>query len=263
MKSKNISLYLHALILGAVFCVTQVLAQPPFGGTIFIDPDIITSNDPTTFSSMEYSGRRVRSMFDRRKNRFVDLKAYLFTSKYDDGFEIEIQVNPEFGSVDAAKQQAAFYAPVFGRLPSILRSKVKTSWIHSGDQAFGGGNNNLLIHVGSIGQSYIRDGILEEALVHEAVHTSLDPKYRNDPRWRAAQQSDSKYISTYAQENSEREDMAESFLPYLAVRYRRNRISRELAQKIEQAIPARIAYFETLNLDLHPLATRPVKSGVK
>ncbi len=33
-----------------------VQSEPPFGGTIFIDPDIITSSDSTTFKRVSYSG---------------------------------------------------------------------------------------------------------------------------------------------------------------------------------------------------------------
>ena len=29
-------------------------STPPFSGTIFIDPDIITPNDPTTFTGLSY-----------------------------------------------------------------------------------------------------------------------------------------------------------------------------------------------------------------
>lgn len=31
--------------------------DPPFNGTIFIDPDIITSSDPTTFQGLSYAAR--------------------------------------------------------------------------------------------------------------------------------------------------------------------------------------------------------------
>ena len=40
--------------------------DPPFGGTIFIDPDIITEDDPTTFVSLSYAGTGKRQMYDRR-----------------------------------------------------------------------------------------------------------------------------------------------------------------------------------------------------
>jgi hypothetical protein len=185
----------------------------------------------------------------------VQENAYLFTAQYDDGLEIEIQVNPEFGSRAGAQVQADFYAPIFGRLPTGLRRDVQTSWIHQGDENFGGGNNNLLIHTGSVAQGYINRGILEETLVHEAAHTSLDSYYANHPQWRAAQQSDPDFISTFAEDFPDSEDIAESFLPYLAVRDRADRISSSLEDVINNTIPARIVFFDGLKLDMHPLVS--------
>ena len=56
------------------------------------------------------------------------------------------------------------------------------------------------------------------------------------------------FISTYARDNPQREDIAESVLPWLAVRYRPERISSTLAAIIVQAIPNRLAYFDALTL---------------
>jgi len=50
-----------------------------------------------------------------------------------------------------------------------------------------------------------------------------------------------------------REDIAESFLPYLAVRYRSDRISHALADRISEAMPNRIAYFDGIGLAMYPI----------
>ena len=71
--------------------------------------------------------------------------------------------------------------------------------------------------------------------------------------WIAAQGKDPAFISTYARDNPTREDIAESFLPYLAVRYRPERISQTLANTILQTIPNRIAYFDSLGLNMLPV----------
>ena len=149
---------------------------PPFSGTIFIDPDILTPADPTTFAGLSAAGQGSRTMFDRRVNGWITVDAYLFDASYDDGLTIEIQVNPEFANAAAALVEAEKYAEVIGRLPTALRVDVETVWIHMGVQPFGGGNNNLLIHIGQA-DLYVADGILEETLVHEAAHTSLDAEH--------------------------------------------------------------------------------------
>ena len=231
-------------------------ADPPFWGTIFLDPDIITAEDPTTFQSITYDGQAMRTMFDRRVNDWITVNAFLFTAVYSDGLSIEVQVNPEFSTSAAAATEAETYARVIGRLPKVLRLDVQTAWIHQGTEPFGGGNNNLLIHIGQAAL-YEADGILEETFVHEASHTSLDAAHAASAGWLAAQSADSNFISTYARDFPNREDIAESFLPYLAVRYRADRISPELAATITATIPNRIAYFDAQAFDVAPV-TAPV-----
>ena len=191
-------------------------------------------------------------MFDRRANAFVQFQAYLFDATFSDGLSAEIQVNPEFGSSEAARVEAEKYAIVIGRIPKALRIDVLTVWIHKGMEPFGGGNNNLLIHVGQ-GDAYIADGILEETFVHEAAHTSLDAAHAASAGWLSAQAKDVNFISTYARDYPTREDVAESMLPWLAVRYRASRISPAQISKIQRAIPNRLAYFDSLNLVVLPV----------
>mgnify|MGYP001166520436 FL=1 len=226
--------------------------NPPFGGTIFIDPDIITSEDPTTFVSLSYAGTGTRQMYDRRSG-WVTLEPFLFPAEYDDGLNIEIQVNPEFGTWENAQVYALKYAEVIGRLTTQLRKDVETSWIHKGDEPFGGGNNNLLIHTDWSEKNYENQGILEETLVHEASHTSLDSYHAESEGWLSAQDKDCEFISTYARDNPIREDVAESYLPYLAIRYRSDRISDNLKKRIEEAIPNRIKYFDEQNFNMYPI----------
>ncbi len=231
--------------------LATVSLPPPFSGTIFIDPDIITSSDPTTLESLSVAGQGSREMYDRRVNGWITVDAYLFIASFDDGLTAEVQVNPEFGSA-LALSEARKYAEVIGRLPTSLRIEVETVWIHLGTEPFGGGNNNLLIHTGQAAL-YEADGILEETFVHEAAHTSLDAAHASAPGWLAAQSADARFISTYARDNPGREDIAETFVPYLAVRYRADRITPSLASTILQAIPNRIDYLDNLSLDMYPI----------
>ena len=224
---------------------------PPFAGTIFIDPDIITPADPTTFVSLTPAGQGARTMFDRRVDTWITVDAHLFDAVFSDGLTTEIQVNPEFGP-GAALIEAETYAEALGRLPTALREDMETVWIHRGVQLFGGGNNNVLIHTGQAAL-YEADGILEETLVHEAAHTSLDADHASAPGWLAAQTADGVFISTYAQDFPHREDIAETFVPYLAVRYRPDRVSESLRRTILEAIPNRIAYLDALGLDMTPI----------
>ena len=61
------------------------------------------------------------------------------------------------------------------------------------------------------------------------------------------------FISDYARENPEREDIAESYLTYLAIRYRSERISDSLKAIIENSIPNRIKYFDSQSFEMYPI----------
>ena len=227
---------------------------PPFGGTIFIDPDIITPDDPSAFVDLSFAGTGTRKMYDRRDGgAWRTLVPYLFGARFDDNLEIEIQVNPEFGSKEVAENIAQKFAPVIGRLTTQLRRDVETVWIHRGMEPFGGGNNNLLIHTDWSERHYERQGILEETFVHEAAHTSLDARHAQSAKWLQAQEADCHFISTYAEDYPLREDIAESYLPYLAVRFRSDRISAALKRQIEMTIPNRIEYFDAQDFSMYPI----------
>ena len=225
--------------------------DPPFDGTIFIDPDIVVSSDPSTFQEVFFAGQGNRTMFDRRVNSWINVNAFLYNTTFEDGLTIEIQVNPEFGSADSAMAEAQKYAHIVGQLSNALRTDVQTISIHKGTELFGGGNNNLLIHIGQA-EEYISQGILEETFIHEAAHTSLDATHANTPGWIAAQKADAVFISTYARDFQSREDIAESFLTYFAVKYRSDRISKELANTIRNTIPNRIDYFDQQTFNIFP-----------
>lgn len=220
-------------------------AEPPYRGTIWAGFDIIRTDDTSAFDTLMSAGTGSREMFDRRSNSLVTRTAYLFIATFTDGLEIKIQVNPEFGSVEEAEKQALRHLPAVGQLPTLLRRDVETMTIHAGDNDYGGGNNDLLIHTGRTAQ-YIRAKNLEETLFHEAVHTSIDGRYADSPEWKAAQAADSDFISSYARDHPDREDMAESMLPAYGVLIHPNRISAMQRDTIRETMPNRLAFFEAL-----------------
>jgi hypothetical protein len=234
-------------------------AAPPFQGTAFLDANIITERDASAFIGVRSKGTGLRTNFDRRVNAFRQINVSLFDALYADAPAVEVQVNSEFGRAEA-EAVAAFYARATGQLPRSLRNDVRELWIHRGNEAFGGGNRSILIHTGTIAEQYLRDGMLEEVLMHEAVHTSLDATVSTSPAWLAAQRSDPSFISTYAQQNPTREDVAETFNTWFALRYRSDRLPAAMLNQIRAAVPARLAAFDALNLDLRPSLTKAQES---
>ena len=182
-------------------------------------------------------------MYDRRLG-WVNLTPYLFHATFSDGLRIEVQINPEFDDAELRLELATKYLRAIGQLPTVLRTDVQTVWIHEGDEAFGGGNDNLLIHRGRA-STYENDGILEEALIHEAAHTSLDAYHKDTRDWLSAQTNDGRFISNYARDNPDREDLSESFSMWYALRYKTSRIPENTRNIILSTIPNRIQYFDT------------------
>ena len=229
--------------------------EPPYYGTAWEFPDIISSDDFSTFQELIYKGEDEREMYDRRKGgRWVTNKAFLFDALFENQV-IEIQVNNEFKNSTQASTEASKYAEIIGRLPNFLLTNVQTVWIHKGDNDYGGGNNNLLIHTGRT-QEYLEHEVLEEILIHEAAHTSLDWNFNgsiNRSEWEEAQKKDKNFISIYAKDYPDREDVAETILPWIAVKYRKDSISQEDIDIILTTIPNRLKLFDEQNFDIYPI----------
>ena len=83
-------------------------------------------------------------------------------------------------------------------------------------------------------------------------HVSLDLAHANSVGWRAAQEADGVFISDYARDFPDRADIAESILPYFAVRYWPERLSEADRAAILAAIPNRLAYFDEQGFDMSP-----------
>ena len=73
----------------------------------------------------------------------------------------------------------------------------------------------------------------------------------------AAQKKDGAFISGYARHHPFREDVAESYLMYFALRYKPGRIDAKLENTIKKTMPNRIAYFDSLKLNMYPVEKTP------
>ena len=227
-----------------IFASSRAVSEPPYSGTIFVDPDIITQRDESSFVGLEYRGLGTETAYDRRRGgAWVTDEFFIFDVAYHDKDGTRVRVNTEFSTPEKAEKEAIFYAEAVGRLPSILLRDLATITIHAGNEDYGGGNRDILIHTWRT-RSYLADGILEETLFHEACHTSLDEYLYADPDWAEARHSDPEFISEYARDYPLREDVAESCLMAFAILNRPNRISSTTSRLISEAMPRRIAYFD-------------------
>lgn len=239
---------IRCFLLSAAFLIACDGA--PIGnlhGSTYVSPHIIQADDPSSFQFLNHTGSGMREVFDRRVDRYIDLEMILFQARFRDGPNMEIQVNPEFGSAANAEVHAQTYARAVGQLPLALRKNMKRIIIHRGHYLFGGGYDHLLVHT-EMGAEYISQGILEETILHEAAHTALDPYHKDNKVWQHAQQTDGQFITNYARDFPRREDIAESFVLYFGARHQSERLPPRLTEYILATIPNRMAYFDKLNI---------------
>ena len=221
-------------------------------GTVWVASGVITSSDPSACTVRAASPARGTRVMNERGPyalaRRVD-NAWLFDARCDGGANsFKIQVHEDFTEAEAARA-AQEYGKAAGRLPKVLRSGIGAATgirilsIHKGSHSWFAGNR-----LGEIGiyTELAQDKWNEEIMVHEAAHLSLDNRVISDSKWKAAQKADGKYISGHAQNYPQQEDVAESFLAYLAARYLPSRIGKSWETTILQTIPNRIAYFDAL-----------------
>ncbi len=214
--------------------------------------DIINPQDPTTFIGLRYKGQESKSILDVRFGRATNMNPYLFDAIFQNGLIIEIRVNPEFSDQIVAEEQAEKYARILGRVPLGALGYVNFINIHAGEYGLFAWNQEILIYKGS-GENHIVNESIEEVMVHEAAHVAFDNLYRHESSWNSAQDSDPTFISRYAHDFPEREDLAESFPFYIAYRFRQERISNEVLEAIEKAIPNRILFFDGLGINMDPI----------
>ena len=235
-------------------------AKPPFTSTADTVFDIIRVDDPSTFSCLEYVGREERQVWDKRVDGEPVINNFVFNSRYDDGTSIKIALNPEFGTVAAARDEASRYVTPLGQLPSALRSGIRWLSIHKGREGFHAGDEQIIMY-SEMTDDRLGYNHLEESVFHEAVHASWDAKHRLSEGWKKAQESDRSFMSRYAARSPEREDLAETALFAFALIHHPDRMPPADSADIRKAVPARIDYITGLLPPGSPLHYRVGPAG--
>jgi hypothetical protein len=256
-----ITLIATIVLAMASLAAPAAATEPLIHGTVFLSPDIITESDPTAFEYATPAGTGTRNMFDRRVRDMVDTEAHLFDAVFSDGLCLEFVVNTELGAFEDAEALVEQYAPIIGRLPGYLRRDVTAVWMHPGDEVFAGGSDIILIHTGATAEYYIAEGVLEEVLAHEAAHTSLDLVLAQSQEWIDAQEADGAFISEYAAEHPEREDVAETVVPWIAICCGDDRVDADTATRIRELAGHRLAVLERVIGELSELPAHGGKAG--
>ena len=246
--------FCSAAILAAGVLAAAAQADPPFSdtaGTVF---DIIRADDPSSFVCLQPLGQDRRQIWDKRVDGEPWVAAFLFQAQFADGTSIEIAINPEFSTTEAAQSEALRYVGPLGRLPTSLRRGIERFSVHAGDKGFHAGTGQIVVYAGRADQRLTYDH-LEESVFHESVHASWDADHRLAPDWTAAQKADGGFLTDYAAESPEREDLAETALFAFAILHHPDRLPPVDTADTKAAVPHRIAYIAALLPPGAPLIT--------
>ena len=258
-------------------------------GTIFRYPDIIKSTDKSAFVSLSAptitedvsiydreaptqaeidaapeGDERNALMEDCAKSptsggRWIDVTAYTYQVSFERNASTTIYVRKCDFEEEEATVQATKYAKALGRVPHFLHSKVERVNIMKGNGGWGGGagNKSMDITIGDLSVDYEERGIIEETMIHELCHALIDVNLYGLQTWTDARKKDGLFLSDYAFVEPNREDIAESMVPFIAATQRSDRITREQLKEIVNTIGNRISFFEGRNFDLYPLGAKP------
>ncbi len=218
---------------------------------------VLTMDDPTSFIRLVREPNDTRLVYDRRVG-WVEQQSFIFTAYFRDIEPIEMIVNLEFDNWGLAYNIAGDYAALFGRLPTALKSDVETFWIHQGMGQFGGYHRTVLIHVEYADRFIQPRGNLIDVIAHETAHAVLDWTYDGKidrDAWLSAAEKDGTYISQYAKNYPEREDIAETIAAYMLVRFYPERTEEGVIQAFERILKHRFELLDTLGLEpyQHPV----------
>lgn len=227
-------------------------AEPIYTSTSDTVFDIITHDDPSSFVCLQDKGRGNRQMWDKRADAEFNLNAYLFDAYFSDGPRIEFVVNPEFPSAQDARREVQRYTRAFGQLPPILRQGIRQVGIHKGQPTYSAGPGKIFLYADRT-TLRIAENRLEESLLHESVHASLDATLARSPKWQAAQRSDGQFLTRYGQTHPVREDLAETMLFAYALAFHPDRLPPVDSTDVRAAAPARLDFL----IALLTKATRP------
>jgi hypothetical protein len=211
------------------------------------DFDFVVDEDPSTFLCLEFHGERLREMPDKTSDAPLVQPALVFMAYYEDGTSVDLALDADFSTESAAREEALRYATRLGKLPTALRSGVERIVVHAGPtDATAFSDRGLIALYSANATKRISTHDLEETLFHESVHAAWDGPHRESPEWLAAQAADGAFLTAYAAENPDGEDLAESALFAYTLLHHPERIPADHAARIRAAIPARIAFVETL-----------------
>lgn len=226
-----------------VLSSSSLYAQDYPNSVASTDFDYIHSDDPSAFKELKFVAEKKSEMPDKRGDRELFQPSFVFLATFTDGTKVNLALDEKFKTKEAARKEAKRYVGPLGRLPTVLRQGVNRVVVHQGGRdttAFS--DVGLIVIYSDNASKRISNHDLEETFFHESVHAAWDKKHAASEAWKRAQAQDGAFVTAYAKQKPDREDLAESALFAYTLLHHPNRIPAADAKKIKKAIPARIRF---------------------
>ncbi len=239
-------------------------SEPLFPNSVVSnDLDFIRTDDRGVFSCIGYKRETRAEMPDKRGGELMADGVFSWSAQFKDGTSIEVWVHPDVGSRDAARKLALHAAYRVGKLPTFMRSRLNHVVIHEGNEtAFSEDTGRFFVLYSKNMATRLRNNDLEETVFHESVHATLDVPMSASAAWKQAQRTDGDFVTSYARDNPDQEDMAESALFAWALLIHPGRLPKSVEEKVRTVMPNRLAFFRELFVEGKPTFYRvgPAKS---
>ena len=249
--SRRVTRWLFPIIagLGCGLLGSAATANPLFENSVVSnDIDFIMVSDPAVSACVRYLGQTEKEMPGALDaSDLMAAEVFTFAVTFLDGSQLEIWVHPSVGSMETAEHLAAQLLGPLGRLPAVMRQRLSHVVVHSGyHAAFSEHLGHFFVIYADNMQARIDTHDLDETVFHETVHATLDADWSQSAEWRRAQATDGVFVTEYAAEKPDGEDLAESALFAITYLRHRERLPPEVVRGVETMIPARLAVFETI-----------------
>lgn len=216
------------------------VAEPLYPNSVASnDLDFILADDPGACWRLSPAGGGRTEMYDPRRDTLMVDGALHFDVRFE-GQTLRIHVHPDVGDPEARARAAA---TSLSRLPVEMRQALRYVNILDGDgAAWAEDAGRFFTLYDGLMARRLAEHDLDETVFHETAHVALDPVLGRDPDWRSNQASDPGFITAYAAEYPDREDIAESALFAWTMTFHPGRLPVDVAQAVQEIMPGRLEY---------------------
>lgn len=243
MKSLVFSLILASAPVG-------LFAQPLYPNSVASnDLDFILPDDPGACWSIAEGGGGKKEMYDpRRDTLFVEGALHFDVNSPHQ--QIRINVHPDGGN---PQQRAMEAAASVSRLPTQMRKALRYVNILDGDgAAWEEGLGGFFTLYDGLMERRLAESDLDETVFHESAHVALDRLLSGNSDWQSNQIADGEFITQYAADNPEKEDIAESTLFAWTMFHHPGRLPADVEDAVRDILPNRLEYLSNMLEDYPP-----------